>query len=385
MVFDYTFFYIEANIVCIILFAIMLFREIGTVGRQTKQIFFINNVISYMLYFTSDIFWVMLLHDVLPRTQLTSSIVNYLNAVFLTAIALFWFIYIEISQNAEYIKSIRNRLIVEIPAALMVIIMAVLFLFFPATVLKEDYTLNDTYYFFFIVIPAIYIIASSVRSFSRAFKKENYAVRRQYVVCALYPMVLVAFGVVQTLFFNGLLFCFGVTINMIYIYIISLNDQVSMDELTHLNNRTQLKKYLATEHGRGSDRDEHYVLMIDLNKFKQINDQFGHVEGDMALRRTADALKIACSFLSVRSFIARYGGDEFIMIIKTDDEEAIKALCANIKNTLLRLNKEANPGYDLTASIGYASYSGDLKNFQGALAKADEALYKEKASRKAQK
>ena len=376
---DYTFFYVEANVVCIILFAIMLFREIGTVGRQTKQIFFINNVICYMLYFTSDIFWVMLLHDVLPRTQISSSIVNFANAVFLTVIALYWFIYIEISQNVEYIKNVRKRLIVSIPAGLQVVIMAVLFLFFPSAVLKEDFTLTDTYYFLFIATPTLYIIASSIRSFSRAFKKENYAVRRQYLVCAAYPLVLVFFGVVQTLFFQGVLFCFGVTINMVYIYIISLNDQVSMDELTHLNNRTQLKKYLATEHGRpGSDRDEHYVLMIDLNKFKQINDQFGHVEGDMALRRTADALKMACSFLSVRSFIARYGGDEFIMIIKTDDEEAIKALCANIKNTLVRLNKEANPGYDLTASIGYASYSGDLKSFQGALAKADEALYEDK-------
>ena len=375
---DYTFFYVEANVVCIILFAIMLFREIGTVGRQTKQIFFINNVISYMLYFTSDIFWVMMLHDVLPRTQISSSIVNFANAVFLTAIAVFWFIYIEISQNAKYIKNVRKRIIISIPVALHIIIMAALFLFFPAAVLKEDNTLTDTYYFLFIAIPTIYIIASSIRSFSRAFKKENYAVRRQYLVCAAYPLVLVFFGVVQTLFFKGVLFCFGVTINMVYIYIISLNDQVSIDELTHLNNRTQLKKYLAAEHGRGSERTEHYVLMIDLNKFKQINDQFGHVEGDMALRRTADALKMACSFLSVRSFIARYGGDEFIMIIKTDDEEAIKALCANIKNTLVRLNKEANPGYDLTASIGYASYIGDLKSFQGALAKADEALYEDK-------
>jgi len=375
---DYTFFYVEANVVCIILFAIMLFREIGTVGRQTKQIFFINNVISYMLYFTSDIFWVMMLHDVLPRTQISSSIVNFANAVFLTAIAVFWFIYIEISQNAKYIKNVKKRIIISIPVALHIIIMAALFLFFPAAVLKEDNTLTDTYYFLFIAIPTIYIIASSIRSFSRAFKKENYAVRRQYLVCAAYPLVLVFFGIMQTLFFKGLLFCFGVTINMVYIYIISLNDQVSIDELTHLNNRTQLKKYLAAEHGRGSERTEHYVLMIDLNKFKQINDQFGHVEGDMALRRTADALKIACSFLSVRSFIARYGGDEFIMIIKTDDEEAIKALCANIKNTLVRLNKEANPGYDLTASIGYASYIGDLKSFQGALAKADEALYEDK-------
>ena len=375
---DYTFFYVEANIVCIILFAIMLFREIGTVGRQTKQIFFINNVISYMLYFTSDIFWVMMLHDVLPRTQISSSIVNFANAVFITAIAMFWFIYIEISQNVEYIKKLKMRMVAEIPAALHILVMAVLFIFFPSVVLKEDNTLTDIYYYLFIGVPALYIIASSIRSISRAFKKENYAIRRQYVVCAAYPLVLVAFGVVQTLFFNGILFCFGVTINMIYIYIISLNDQVSIDELTHLNNRTQLKKYLATEHGRGNDRAEHYVLMIDLNKFKQINDQFGHVEGDMALRRTADALRLSCSGLSVRSFIARYGGDEFIMIVKTDDEAAIQALCRNIKDTLVKLNTEAAPGYELTASIGYASYIGDLKSFQGALATADKALYEDK-------
>ena len=52
--------------------------------------------------------------------------------------------------------------------------------------------------------------------------------------------------------------------------------------------------------------------MIDLNKFKQINDQYGHVEGDMALRRTADALKMACGDNTLKTFIARYGGDEFM-------------------------------------------------------------------------
>ena len=380
---DYTFFYVEANVVCIILFAIMLFREIGTVGRQTKQIFFINNVICYMLYFTSDIFWVMMLHDVLPRTQISSSIVNFANAVFLTAIAVFWFIYIEISQNAKYIKNVRKRIIILIPVALHIIIMAALFLFFPAAVLKEDNTLTDTYYFLFIAIPTIYIIASSIRSFSRAFKKENYAVRRQYLVCAAYPLVLVFFGVVHTLFFNGVLFCFGVTINMIYIYIISLNDQVSIDELTKLNNRTQLKKYIAGDVPKqNTGRHDRYVLMIDLNKFKQINDQHGHVEGDYALKRAADALRLSCSGSSLRPFIARYGGDEFIIIAKTDSEELVRELSSTIKETLIRLNKEAGSAYELTASIGYASYAGDIAGFQTALAQADEALYREKAARK---
>ena len=123
--------------------------------------------------------------------------------------------------------------------------------------------------------------------------------------------------------------------------------------------------------------------MIDLNKFKQINDQFGHVEGDRALIRTADALKLACADNTKKTFIARYGGDEFIVIVKTDDESLVRELCGRIKDTLLKLNDEARAEYELSASIGYASYRGDVRKFQEALGLADEALYKEKALRSA--
>ena len=80
------------------------------------------------------------------------------------------------------------------------------------------------------------------------------------------------------------------------------------------------------------------------NQSKQINDQYGHVEGDFALKRAADALKRSCAENPHRTFIARY---------------------------------------ELTASIGYAAYSGDIAGFQTALARADEALYREKAAGKA--
>ena len=56
-------------------------------------------------------------------------------------------------------------------------------------------------------------------------------------------------------------------------------------------------------------------------------------------------------------------------------------LCASIKETLVRLNKEAKAKYELSASVGYASYSGDISAFQAALAAADESLYEEKAKR----
>ena len=51
----YTFFYVEANLVCIIIFATLLIKDLGGVGRQTKQMIFINIIMAHILYFASDI------------------------------------------------------------------------------------------------------------------------------------------------------------------------------------------------------------------------------------------------------------------------------------------------------------------------------------------
>jgi diguanylate cyclase (GGDEF)-like protein len=361
----------------------LLIKDLGGVGRQAKQITFINIVIAHIFYFVSDIFWVLILARIIPFTRFSVSIVNILNAIFLSAITSFWFIYVELSQGEKYIASTKARVIALMPAMFETVLMVFLFIAIPGFVIRENGMPTLGYYLVFLAIPLIYVVASTIRSFLRAFRKENFAVRKQYLACAIYPIIISITGVLQTLWLSAPFFCFGSTIMMLYVYIISLNDQVSIDELTRLNNRTQLKKYIAGESSKqNTDRSTRYILMIDLNKFKQINDQYGHVEGDMALRRTADALKLACGDNTLKTFIARYGGDEFIIITKTDNEELVKELCNTIKNTVVRLNNEAGSKYELTASIGYASYNGDLTAFQAALNEADEALYKDKAARR---
>ena len=376
----YTSFYIEANIVCIIIFLMMLMREMGAVGRQAKQMVFINITICHMLYFLSDMAWVLVLADIIPKTFFSAAVVNILNAILLSAMTGFWFVYVELSQGEKYILEFKHRIYVLTLAMLETAIILVLFIFFPSTMVDAECNMTTAYYVVFISIPSVYIIISSVRAFIRAFRKENYAVRLQYIVSGVYPVMLTIAGITQVAWLNAPIFCFGSTIMMLYVYIIGLNDQVSIDELTRLNNRTQLKKYIVGESSRANaDKTVYHILMIDLNKFKLINDQYGHVEGDRALIRTAEALKLACSENPVKTFIARYGGDEFIIVAKTDNEEKIKALCAEIKDTLRRLNGEAGAPYELMACIGYAHYSGDIKNFQEALCSADEALYKEKA------
>ena len=380
---DYTFFYTEANAVCIIIFVMLLIKDLGGVGRQAKQITFINIVIAHIFYFISDICWVLILARIIPYTTLSVSLVNISNAIFLSIITSFWFIYVELSQGEKHITSTKARFIALAPAMFETVLIIFLFAVFPETMIQDDGMPTTGYYVAFLAIPLIYVVASTARSFLRAFQKENFAVRKQYLACAIYPIIISITGVLQTIWLAAPFFCFGSTIMMLYVYIISLNDQVSIDELTRLNNRTQLKKYVVGESSKqNNDKSTRFVLMIDLNKFKQINDQYGHVEGDMALKRTADALKAACGDNVLKTFIARYGGDEFIIITKTDNEELVKELCHTIKDTVIRLNDEAGAKYELTASIGYASYTGDITAFQTALAEADEALYKDKAARR---
>ena len=381
---DYTFFYIEANIVCIVIFGVMLMREMRTVGRQAKQLIFINITISHILYFISDIAWVLVVEEKVPNTPVSSAIVNITNALILGAICSCWFVYVELSQGEKYITGTKQRMIVMIPAMASGLITVLLFIFAPSLMMDMNgkNEMTGLYNICFLLVPNSYVAISSVRSFIRAFRKENYAVRSQYIACAVYPVLIMVFGILQTVTNGVPLFCFGCAVMMFYVYIVSLNDQVSIDELTRLNNRNQLKRYIAGESlKQSSEKTMRYVLMIDLNKFKNINDQFGHIEGDIALKRTADALKCACSGNVLKTFIARYGGDEFIIVAKTDNEDLVKELCSSIKATLIRLNDEAGAEYELTASIGYSHYMGGITEFQSALTEADEALYREKKTR----
>ena len=94
---NYTFFYCEANVVCIIIFLLLFFRGITTVGWQSKQRVFVNITVSHMLYFLIDIIGTLANAGYLPKTHLTAVIVNVGIAVFLSAITGSWFVYVELS------------------------------------------------------------------------------------------------------------------------------------------------------------------------------------------------------------------------------------------------------------------------------------------------
>lgn len=374
----YTFFYLEANIVCIIIFAILLFKNIYSVDRQEKQLIFDKVLISSMMYFACDSAWALFTSDALHVASIFIDIVNLGNSVILAFMCYFWFLYVEVSQGAEYINLRRNRLYTMVLALVSSLVMLIMFVFFRRAVVDEYSNLTNAYYVIFLTAPLVYILAAAGASFVRASYKTNFALRTQYIHSAVYPIGVSISGVVQTLFINAPMFCFGCTIMMIYTYIMSLDNMVSLDPLTNLNNRAQLKRYISNDVRPSDSGDKVIIFMIDLNKFKSINDNYGHLEGDKAIVRAAEAIRNACSSEKSRPFIARYGGDEFIVVAKMRSLEEADGLKVRIKKEMVEHNDQAGAVYELNASVGFSEYSGRIEDFQNALNTADDALYDDK-------
>lgn len=119
------------------------------------------------------------------------------------------------------------------------------------------------------------------------------------------------------------------------------------------------------------------VFMIDVDKFKLINDTYGHMEGDFALKIVAESLKKTAAQLN--GFAARYGGDEFCLIIyenETDSESVIAKLRKNLEQTQIEMAPDNE--YTVSVSIGSYIFTGSDTDIKYGFEKADEMLYEDK-------
>lgn len=146
------------------------------------------------------------------------------------------------------------------------------------------------------------------------------------------------------------------------------------DSLTGLANRNAFNKRFEDAIAQTHRHDTHLaLLMIDLDKFKPVNDQYGHPVGDALLIEVADNLREICRETDV---IARLGGDEFAVILTNLDDPANAHLPAEkIIAALSQPMKVLGQKVQIGASIGIAFLPGDADNMNDLITLADDALY----------
>lgn len=156
-----------------------------------------------------------------------------------------------------------------------------------------------------------------------------------------------------------------------------LNYMARHDPLTGVYNRYALSEVIEQESSR-AQRYKHPigVLMIDVNRLKEVNDRFGHATGDKVLKLVANVLS---STVRSSDYVVRYGGDEFLLMLLETNGETPRVRDRIIEKMAQKDPSDLHLDFPITLSIGIAYWKPTCAvSVEAVLSQADEAMYAEK-------
>lgn len=278
-----------------------------------------------------------------------------------------WAKFIMVHMNIPF-SDIRRNIYRTI--GLISIVLLVINIFYPLVFSVSDGRYQRGFaYIIFLIFAAFYILDSLYLYVKRV--KKNGSLKLFPVHIFLIPVIL---GVVIQAFFVEIAITWtSIAISVAGIMTALKNEIIFTDCLTGLYNR----EYLEFLHKRACNKKDCWVsgIMIDLNGFKQINDNYGHAEGDLALCIVADLLLKSFSEYGV---VTRYAGDEFVIMLNTTDDQLIQKIIKSAKKNFVTENEKNDKPYQLSASMGYAITNLSNETIDDFMNRIDEQMYQDK-------
>lgn len=149
-------------------------------------------------------------------------------------------------------------------------------------------------------------------------------------------------------------------------------EQAYKDALTGVRSRTFLESWIDTNFLRLEDRDKEYcIAMIDVDKFKSVNDKYGHNTGDKVLKKIGEIIKLS---LRESDIVIRYGGDEFLVIFEDCNQEMASSILMRVEEKIRNID-DFNFKVDISYGVATVENNND---FLKSIDKADKRMYRSK-------
>lgn len=290
----------------------------------------------------------------------------------------FWFKYSESMQDSWFVREKQGRALLNILVAVLSLVILstpvthLNFYFVDARYIRGPLNTPST------LIAVALIEFSGIKALVFSYRKENYARRWGFRMMFIYAMSIIITQLLQV-FLGSILPFRSMGAALVFLIAVSrgLQENISIDALCHINNRFALEKYLDVSF---SSAGNFWLIMLDIDDFKNINDTYGHQTGDTAICLTAEAILRA---VPRTYFVARYGGDEFTVVCVENDPLCISCLEDNICSEMHELLKAGGFDFELNISAGYALRDESISSIPDLIAAADRNLYSRKSSKKA--
>ncbi len=367
--------YLQINIIGMMILGIILMNQQnindGT-GRQKAFICLIYSVFAILILDSG--MW-LIDGKQLPYFRALNLLVSSMYYFFNCFIGFVWFIYMSLLFYDKKIKDRKFWKIISIPVILnsLLIFLNLKYKFYFYINEYNIYSRGSLFFIAFVIVLPYFIIPFYYCL--RVYRMSDNIIEKKSCAIIAKIYVLPIIGVIiQNLFYGLSLIWICVVLSLLLIFINFQNKRISTDPLTQLNNRCQFDVYLQSIQ-RGMTRGVRYsIVFIDVDKFKKINDYYGHVYGDRVLIAVAGVLRQACE--EKGAIIGRYGGDEFYVFCKTAiKDEIIK----RIYKYLDEYNGTNNEGVILSLSIGTSDFEAEeFRDMESFVELADKAMYENK-------
>lgn len=373
--------YIEVNAVGIcLLFTMWAYNKwLSQTERGNKQKYFMGMTMCNIIILLADSVIYLFRYHTSIQAVVVSHIACVTYFVLQVVLGYMWFMYSisKLFPNHQFLRTTRSLFCIPVWISFVMAAASPWTQWF-YILTEENRYMRGRFIWVDVVLAVIYWLAVVSIVISEMIQNTRMREKSLYVLLLVFPLPTVIGNVLQFMFYGMSITWICSALSIFVLFINLQNNQIARDTLTGLYNRRQMKKQFSWEIGKLPNANNLlYCMMIDVDRFKQINDKYGHIAGDEALKMVAKLLRIC---IPERDFIARFGGDEFIVIGHVTNESEIQELVEQIKQKEKEYSKDVP--YKITLSVGYIMYSSkDTITVDDILSAADEKMYQVKRAR----
>ncbi len=374
--------YIQMNIFGIILLLFFLFNQKRAGNLSLDDKIFNGILLSAILEQLMDIGQWALDGVSFPGSHILQQLSYSLGYAIAPMITCLWVMYCDLRVNMDE-RGFRKRT----PLYLLPILLNIFLLLFNIhTPLVYSIDSLNVYhrgdlFFVYMMLMYIYGIISLFMVISKAMQRTSSMERTEYRYMAMFIVPPLIGGALQWRYYGVSLIWLSVVLSIILVYTNVLSRQILTDPLTGLNNRRKLDRYLGMKINSNEADASMFLIMMDADGFKGINDRYGHTSGDRALVAIAEILKSVC--LHHDCFIARLGGDEFLILGHERNDFTPENIIRKIDQQISVYNATTQEPFKIALSAGCAHFDPvDTNTVDAMLNVADQRMYAVKNAKK---
>lgn len=367
--------YIEVLLICVIICVILLMILRSEASYDVDSSLLANLMVHIVVLNLLDCLCVAATYTHSALLALFSNSSYFMVGIMLS---FSWFLYADKVLNVRLWQKRWFKIILLLPFVLETL--AIIASFWTGWLFLIDDMDNyqrGPYFLVQMCVCGLYIFIPFCVTFCRVFRKKFYSSKHQNMALssfAVFPFVMM---LVQIFYAQTPSIAIGLTLAILLIFLDIQSRLITIDPLTGLNNRNRLIRFLDAKVSKVRDDRQLFLFMLDIDKFKSINDNYGRLEADIVLQMVADTLMSVCGHLG--HFIARFRSDEFVVVAEMKDFPDALYLRRNIN--LFLSKKCEHLKFPLRLSIGYTAWNASHDSIPDFLVRAEKQLQADKKSK----